>query len=125
MGVWRSGCRSLTQDFNVYDPTSGTELGSIEGNETIASLFGLTNTEFTAASVDPPGAPTRDGRRGIGLRRVQPGRWYENVTPRPQARHGTVTDTLVTPSGHVNLDSLLSFNAADPLNPGDAFTGST
>ena len=47
------GLPLATQDFNVYDPTSGTELGSIEGNETIASLFGLTSTEFTVASVDP------------------------------------------------------------------------
>ena len=35
------------QDFEVFDPTSGTDLGSIDTNETVASLFGLTNAEFT------------------------------------------------------------------------------
>ena len=44
------GLPLATQDFNVYDPTSGSELGSIQGNETILSLFGLTNAEFTVAS---------------------------------------------------------------------------
>src|ERR1700733_9241920 len=39
-----------SQDFEVYDPTTSTDLGSISGNETVASLFGLTNTEFTVAS---------------------------------------------------------------------------
>ena len=36
----------------------------------------------------------------------------------------TVTDTLVTPFGNINLDSLFgSFDAAAPMQPGDAFTG--
>src|ERR1700728_4067826 len=112
-----------TQDFNVYDPTSGTELGSIEGNETIASLFGLTSTEFTVASVDPSAGGTDANLPTVGsvYDVFNLGNGYENVyTAIPG---GTVTDTLVTPTGDVNLDSLFSFNAADPLNPGDAFTG--
>ena len=111
------------QDFNVYDPTSGTELGSIEGNETIASLFGLTNTEFTVASVDPSAGGTDASLPTVGsvYDVFNLGNGYENVyTAIPD---GTVTDTLVTPTGDVNLDSLFTFNAADPLNPGDAFTG--
>jgi hypothetical protein len=121
------------QDFNVYDPTSGTELGSIEGNETIASLFGLTSTEFTVASVDPSAGGTDASLPTVGsvYDVFNLGNGYENVytaTPDVTAADGTVTpgtvtDTLVTPSGDVNLDSLFSFNAADPLNPGDAFTG--
>jgi hypothetical protein len=121
------------QDFNVYDPTSGTELGSIEGNETIASLFGLTNTEFTVASVDPSAGGTDASLPTVGsvYDVFNLGNGYENVytaTPDVTAADGTVTpgtvtDTLITPSGDVNLDSLFSFNAADPLNPGDAFTG--
>jgi hypothetical protein len=121
------------QDFNVYDPTSGTELGSIEGNETIASLFGLTNTEFTVASVDPSAGGTDASLPTVGsvYDVFNLGNGYENVytaTPDVTAADGTVTpgtvtDTLITPSGDVNLDSLFGFNAADPLNPGDAFTG--
>ena len=49
------------------------------------------------------------------------GNGYENVYTAVPG--GSVADTLVTPTGDVNLDSLFSFNAADPLNPGDAFTG--
>src|SRR4051794_5916949 len=43
------------QSFDVYDGTgsSATELGSIETNETVTNLLGLTNTEFTVESVDP------------------------------------------------------------------------
>jgi hypothetical protein len=117
------GLPLATQDFNVYDPTSGTELGSIEGNETIASLFGLTSTEFTVASVDPSAGGTDASLPTVGsvYDVFNLGNGYENVyTAVPD---GTVTDTLVTPTGDVNLDSLFSFNAADPLNPGDAFTG--
>src|ERR1700722_17756383 len=117
------GLPLATQDFNVYDPTSGTDVGSIQGNETIASLFGLTSTEFTVASVDPTGSATDANLPTVGsvYDVFNLGNGYENVyTAIPG---GTVTDTLVTPTGDVNLDSLFSFNAADPLNPGDAFTG--
>jgi hypothetical protein len=117
------GLPLASQDFNIYDPTSGTELGSIQGNETIASLFGLTSTEFTVASVDPTGSATDANLPTVGsvYDVFNLGSGYENVyTAIPG---GSVTDTLVTPSGDVNLDSLFSFNAADPLNPGDAFTG--
>ena len=60
------------------------------------------------------------------------GNGYENVytaTPDVTAADGTVTpgvvtDTLVTPYGNTNLDSLFGgINAANPLQPGDAFTG--
>ena len=60
------------------------------------------------------------------------GNGYENVytaTPDVTAADGTVTpgtvtDTLVTPNGDVNLDSLFGgINAANPLDPGAAFTG--
>src|SRR3984885_4973233 len=92
-----------TQDFEVFDPTSGTDLGSIDTHETVTSLFGLTNAEFNL------------------------GNGYENIyTDIPGTAGGsdTVTDTLVTPFGNVNLDSLFgSVDAAAPLSPGDAFTG--
>ena len=57
---------------------------------------------------------------------------YENVytaTPDVTAADGTVTpgtvtDTLVTPYGNDNLSSMFAGdNAANPLQPGDAFTG--
>jgi hypothetical protein len=111
------------QDFEIFDPSTHADLGSIEGNETIASLFGLTSTEFTVASVDPSGSGTDANLPTVGsvYDVFNLGNGYENVYTAVPG--GTVTDTLVTPSGDVNLDSLFSFNAADPLNPGDAFTG--
>src|SRR6201999_3284725 len=119
------GLPLATQDFNIYDPTSGTELGSIQGNETIASLFGLTNAEFTVASVDPTGSATDANLPTVGsvYDVFNLGNGYENVYVATPGADGTVTDTLVTPNGDVNLDSLFGFNAADALNPGDAFTG--
>jgi hypothetical protein len=119
------GLPLATQDFNVYDPTSGTELGSIQGNETVTSIFGLTNGEFTVGSVDPAagGSATDLPTVGSVYDVFNLGNGYENVYVATPGSDGTVTDTLVTPFGNYNLDSLFTFNAADPLNPGDAFTG--
>ena len=55
------------------------------------------------------------------------GNGYENVytaIPGANGAPDTVTDTLVTPFGNINLDSLFGgIDAAAPLSPGDAFTG--
>ena len=119
------GLPLATQDFNVYDPTSGTELGSIQGNETVLNLFGLTNAEFTVASVDPTGSATDANLPTVGsvYDVFNLGNGYENVYVATPGADGTVTDTLITPFGDQDLSSLFSFNAADPMNPGDAFTG--
>jgi hypothetical protein len=54
------------------------------------------------------------------------GNGIENVytaIPGASGSADTVTDTLVTPWGDLNLDSLLGdIDAASALNPGDAFT---
>jgi hypothetical protein len=125
------GTALATQDFNVYSPDGTTELGSIQGNETILSLFGLTNAEFTVASGTPAdGATTALPTDGSVYDVFNLGNGYENVyvaTPDVTVdgitTPGTVTDTFVTPSGNTDLSSLFDFNAANPLNPGDAFTG--
>jgi hypothetical protein len=126
------GAPLASQDFEVFN-SSGADLGSIQGNETIASLFGLTSTEFTVASDTPADGGGASDLPTVGsvYDAFNLGNGYENIytaTPDVTAADGTVTpgtvtDTLVTPTGDVNLDSLFSFNAADPLNPGDAFTG--
>ncbi len=117
------------QDYEVYNPATGADLGSIQGNETVTSLFGLTNAEFTvvgdnaAAGVDASSLPTV----GSVYDAFNLGNGYENIyTAIPGAAGGsdTVTDVLVTPNGDINLDSLFgSIDAAAPLQPGDAFTG--
>ena len=73
----------------------------------------------------PPVEVTRPCRRWV--RSTTSSTWatgIENLYTATPGSDGTVTDTLVTPFGNVNLDSLFGgFNAADPLSPGDAFTG--
>jgi hypothetical protein len=117
------------QSFDVYDPTTGTELGNITGNETVTNLLGFSNAEFVVA------APT-DGSTTLAAGLPQAGSLYDvfnfgngyaNVyiaTPSIDGNPGTVTDYLATPQGNINLDSLFGgINAADPLNPADSFTG--
>ena len=115
------------QNFNVYDGTgaSATEVGSIVGNEDVTNLLGLTNTEFTVASVTGTSAdlPTV----GSVYDAFNLGDGIENVyTAIPGVSGGadTITDTLVTPWGNFNLDSLVAgIDATSALDPGNAFTG--
>src|ERR1700743_35917 len=119
------------QSFDVYSGTgsSATLLGSIDTGEDVTNLLGLTNTEFTgngstpATGVDPSALPTG----GTVYDAFTFGGGYENVyiaTPDVGSTSGTVTDTLVTPFGNINLDSLFGgVNAANALDAGAAFTG--
>jgi hypothetical protein len=90
----------------------------------VTNLLGLTNTEFTVTSVTGTSSdlPT-DGtvydvfNLGNGIENI-----YEAV-PGVSGGADTITDTLVTPFGNIDLDSLFgSFDAIAPLDPGDAFT---
>src|SRR5271168_790619 len=123
------GIPLATQDFEVFDPTSGTDLGSIDTNETVASLFGLTNAEFTVTSDTAATGGSASDLPTVGsvYDEFNLGNGYENLytdIPGAAGANDTVTDTLVTPFGNVNLDSLFgSVDAAAPLSPGDAFTG--
>ena len=127
------GIPLASQDFDVYN-SSGTALGSIQGDETVANLLGMTNTEFTVGTVTPVTGETAADlpTKGSVYDVFNLGHGYENVytaTPDVTAADGTVTpgtvtDTLVTPDGDKNLSSLFGgFNDANPLQPGDAFSG--
>jgi hypothetical protein len=113
------------QDFNVYSGSgsAATEVGSIQGNTDVLILLGMTNTEFTVGSVTGTSAdlPTV----GSVYDAFNFGDGIENVytaVPGVDGAPDTVTDTLVTPFGDFNLDSLFgSFDAVGGLNPGDAF----
>jgi hypothetical protein len=115
-----------SQNFEVFDPSTGADLGSVDTHETVTSLFGLTNAEFTVAS-DAGGSDSALPTVGSVYDAFNLGNGIENIyTDIPGTAGGsdTVTDTLVTPFGNVNLDSLFgSIDAAAPLQPGDAFTG--
>ena len=125
------GINFAPQSFDVYSGTgtSATDIGSITTNEDVTDLLGFTNTELNVTGVTPA-----DGGDAASLPTVGSvydafnlGNGYENVyTAIPGTAGGsdTVTDTLVTPFGNVNLDSLFgNIDAAAPLQPGDAFTG--
>jgi hypothetical protein len=117
------------QSFEVYNPSTGADLGNIEDSEDTTSLFGLTNTELTVTSDTPVDGGSAADMPTVGsvYDVFNLGNGYENVyTDIPSTTGGadTVTDTLVTPSGDINLDSLFGgFDAAAPMQPGDAFTG--
>ncbi|MGA8545472.1 MAG: hypothetical protein WB785_09490 [Mycobacterium sp.] len=117
------------QNFDVFDPTSGADLGSIGTGETVTDLFGLINSEFTVESVTPADGGSTSDLPAVGsvYDALNLGNGYENIytaIPGANGAPDTVTDMLITPNGDINLDSLFgSFDAAAPLNPGDAFTG--
>ena len=122
--TWRSHHRTSTSTT-----AARTEVGSIISNEDVTNLLGLTNTEFTVSNCHGGGRRIRlvgtTGRR-IGVRRLQPRRWIENVyTAIPGLDGGgrhQVTDTLVTPFGNLDLSDLFGgVDARSLLNPGDAF----
>jgi hypothetical protein len=123
------GIPLANQDFEVFDPTSGTDLGSIDTNETVASLLGLTNAEFTVASDTPADGGAASDLPAVGsvYDEFNFGNGLENLytdIPGAAGANDTITDTLVTPFGNINLDPLFAnIDAAAPLSPGDAFTG--
>jgi hypothetical protein len=112
-----------SQNFDVYN-ASGTALGSIKGDETVTNLSGMTNTEFTVAGVTPAtGEIAADlPAKGSVYDVFNLGHGIANVYTATPGTDGTVTDTLITPFGHIDLSALVSgIDAAAPLNPGDAF----
>jgi hypothetical protein len=119
------------QDFTVYDGTgsNASDVGTITTGEDVTNLLGYTNTELvvtgsTAASGDTSSQAADLPATGTVLDAINLGNGYENVYTATPGLSGTVTDTLVTPYGDTNLDSLFgSINAAGPLGPGAAFTG--
>ena len=118
---------SAPQYLEVYS-SSGTDLGSIDAGESVTNLAGLTNTEFTVNDVFPASGEADSALPTVGsvYDSFNFGNGYDNVYTAIPGTSGavTVTDTLVTPYGNVNLDSLFgSIDAVAPLQPGDAFTG--
>ena len=123
------GLNLAPQDFEVFSPSTGADLGSITTNETVTSLLGLPNAEFTvtgdtaasggsASDLPTVGSVYDDFNFGNGIENIY------TAIPGTAGGADTVTDTLVTPLGNVNLDSLFgNIDAAAPLQPGDAFTG--
>jgi hypothetical protein len=116
------------QDFDVYSGTgsSATDLGSITTGVNVSNLLGFTNTEFTVATVTPADSVTDAQLPAVGTVYdvLNLGGGWQNIYIATPGEDGSVTDTLMTPFGNVDLSSLFEmFNAANPLDPGAAFTG--
>ena len=118
-----------SQDFNVYDGTGTTDqIGSITTNDEVTNLLGLTNTEFTVTDATPLGDAHRSRicrQLGSVYDVLNLGDGIENVytaIPGVDGAADTVTDTLVTPFGNLDLGSLFAgIDAVSALDPGAAF----
>ena len=90
----------------------------------MTNLLGLTNTEFTVDSVTPAADASGSGLPTVGsvYDVFNLGDGIENVytaIPGAAGAADTVSDTLVTPWGDLNLDSLVAgIDAASALDPG-------
>ena len=119
-----------TQSFDVYSGgSSTTEIGTITTGEDVTNLLGFTNTQLVVTGATAAGGGSASDLPTVGsvYDAFNLGNGYENVytaIPGTDGGADTVTDTLVTPFGNINLDSLFgSIDAAAPMQPGDAFTG--
>jgi hypothetical protein len=115
------------QSFEVFN-SSGADLGNIGTGETVTDMLGVVNSTFTVEDVSPIGSATDADLPPVGsvYDALNLGGVFENVysdIPGTAGGTPTVTDTLVTPLGNINLNSFENIDAAAPLNAGDAFTG--
>jgi hypothetical protein len=115
------------QNFNIYDgSTAADQIGSITTNDQVTNLLGFLNTEFTVTGAtaltgaDPTDLPTVGSVYDVlnlgGLENIY------TAIPGLDGGADTITDTLVTPFGNVDLSDLVSgIDAILQLNPADAF----
>lgn len=114
--------------FTVYNGSGAdaTDLGTVTTGVNVSNLLGMANTEFTVASVAAAAGVDASllPETGTVYDVLNLGGGWQNIYIATPGEDGTVTDTLVTPFGNMDLSSLFgTFNAADPLDPGAAFTG--
>lgn len=112
------------QSFDVFG-ADGTSLGSIDSSVVVTNLAGFTNTQFTVtdATAADDGSATDLPIVGSVYDVFNLGGGFANVYVATPGEDGTVTDTFVTPWGSMDLSSMFAgINAADPLQPGDAFS---
>src|SRR6202042_3116469 len=119
LGILQTG----SQQFTVEDST-GTTLGTVDTQINDQNLLGLNTAQFTVVSSDPASGlsdsqaaalPT-DGtvysitNLGSGFANV-----YEAIPNADGTAASSITDTLVTPFGDVNVPT--TYDAIAPLNP--------
>jgi hypothetical protein len=122
-----TGVGLAQQDLEVYS-SDGTDLGSVTTNVNAQDLFGFVDS---AQLIVSDVAPAADGTVGdlpaVGTvySVTDLGGGIENVytaVPGSDGGAATITDTLVTPFGNVDLSSLFAtYDATQLLDPGDPF----
>ncbi|OBG04488.1 hypothetical protein [Mycolicibacter sinensis] len=112
------------QEFEVFDPADGADLGSINTSVVVANLAGFTNTQFTVVGA-PPATDVPLPTVGSVYDVFNLGGGFANVYTAIVGADGgpdTVTDTFLTPFGNIDLTPLFGgIDAAALLQPGDAF----
>jgi hypothetical protein len=120
---------AVQDGVEVYN--SGTDLGSVDFGENLSSILGFVDTsQFTVSSVDAADGLTDSQAAelptvgtvysvtdfGGGFANV-----YEAIPNSDGTAASSITDTLITPFGNVDLSTM--FDAIAPLDPGDAAAG--
>ncbi|MEB3024025.1 hypothetical protein [[Mycobacterium] crassicus] len=116
----------------MYD-SSGADLGTVTFGENVSNIFGIETSQLTVSAVDAATGLTAaqtaelpvDGtvysvaNLGSGWENV-----YEAIPGSGTTTGATITDTLITPFGNMDLSSLFgSWDATAPLDVGDAVDG--
>jgi hypothetical protein len=115
------GNPEATQNFEVF--TGGADAGQVQTSLMYSDLLGLNSTQFTVEGVTPNGDATDLPAIGTIYSVTDLGSGYENIYEAiPNADNtaaSSITDTLVTPFGNIDLstpyDAIAFLDPATPL----------
>jgi hypothetical protein len=114
------GSPEATQIFEVF--SGGADAGSVQTSLNYSDLLGFQSTQFTVDSVAPNGDATGLPAVGTVYSVTDLGSGYENIYEAiPNASNTaapSITDTLVTPFGNIDLPTPYdAINFLDPATP--------
>ena len=111
------GAPEATQNFEVF--TGGADAGQVQTSLMYSDLLGLNSTQFTVEGVTPTGDATDLPAIGTIYSVTDLGSGYENIYEAipnvDNTAASSITDTLVTPFGNIDLST--SYDAIAPLDP--------
>ena len=111
------GAPEATQNFEVF--TGGADAGQVQTSLMYSDLLGLNSTQFTVEGVTPMGDATDLPAVGTVYSVTDLGSGYENIYEAIPNADGTaassITDTLTTPFGNIDLST--PYDAIAPLDP--------
>ena len=111
------GAPEATQNFEVF--TNGADAGQVQTSLMYSDLLGLNSTQFTVEGITPNGDATDLPAVGTVYSVTDLGSGYENIYEAIPNADGTaassITDTLTTPFGNIDLST--PYDAIAPLDP--------